>query len=225
MSGTFRRTTPRRGQTLAGVLLGITVLVLAAGCAHSPHYGVRDVDHLVGDEYTVVPHLYVPEVRSPNACGMQALAAVLHFHDPAEDIEELLAYEPWDPRGATSIEILQQARRRGYEAQLHQGTWDLIATHLEAGAPVLVLYDASVEERLLTMARQGRPAAIPLNSRIPRGEEENLHWAAVGGISPDGNSLAIAIPRNRFFLMDRESFLERWEASANCMIIVKPPPS
>ncbi len=225
MTGTVARTAPRRGQTLAGLLLGVAALILAGGCAHSPHYSVRDVDRLVGDEYTVVPHLYVPEVRNPNACGMQALAAVLHFHDPAEDMDELLAYEPWDPRGATSIEILQQARQRGYQAQLHQGTWDQIATHLEAGTPVLVLYDASVEERLLAMAREGRMAAIPLNRPIPRGEEENLHWAAVGGISPDGESLAIAIPQNQFFLIDRESFLERWEASANCLIVVEPQPS
>ncbi|MHC4991216.1 MAG: hypothetical protein ACYTGC_09570 [Planctomycetota bacterium] len=150
--------------------LGVPLIVTAAAGCHSPVASTRPEQWLRdGGDYQLVTGLEVPRVSGVAGCGAQALATVLAFgtsDDPSQLAEEL----PWHDTGATPIDLLLEARRRGYDAAVRRGSWPQLLERIEADRPTLVMFDAGVE-------------VLTLHARIPT--VQVMHWAVVSGSALD----------------------------------------
>ncbi len=82
----------------------------------------------------------VPYHQEPRHCGPFALAAVLDYlgkkGDPGEIARDI--YSP-NARGASTMDLYLEARRRGLESEQLQGTREKLREELEKGFPVIVL--------------------------------------------------------------------------------------
>jgi len=184
------------------------VTPLLLGC-HSPLSDTRGEARLVeSGEFRVVEGLDVPEVSGPSGCGAQGLAAVLAFDDPSLDAGRLAADLPWHDLGATPVDLLLEARSRGLTARIERGEWAAVRDAIERDRPVLVMLDVGYEVRTLV-------------SRLPTGKI--MHWAVASGVSEDDSRILLATTGARHHVVPRDEFLNRWDASDHCMIVVSPP--
>ena len=113
---------------------------------------------------------------------------------------------PWHDVGASPVDLLLEVRRRGFGAAVARGSWEALVDHLEEREPVLVMFDAGVEVRMLAM-------------RIP--STKVMHWGVVSGMALDGSELLLAARDHRHYVVDRADFLRRWSKSDNCMIVIR----
>ncbi|MFN2443359.1 MAG: tetratricopeptide repeat protein [Thermoanaerobaculia bacterium] len=75
-----------------------------------------------------------------NTCGSGALSAVLnHYGDPATEAELDAAFPKGRAGGVVSIDLLIEARRRGFDAELLKGDEALVLEHLGEGTPVILM--------------------------------------------------------------------------------------
>ncbi|MCP3903575.1 MAG: hypothetical protein GY715_08050 [Planctomycetes bacterium] len=187
-------------QTLAA----IAMLALACSGCSSPLLSSTPESRLPdGAGYDLVAGVTVPEVRGVAGCGAQALAAALAREDAAVDPTALAEELPWHDIGATPVDLLLEARRRGADASIHHGSWDDLVAGAHRGETMLVMFDGAVEVRTFT-------------GRIPAAR--NLHWSVLGGVAHDGSTVLLATTRRRYHVVDREDFLRRWEPASNCLI-------
>ena len=197
-----------RGLLLNVANVAIVVMTtLAAGCSPLGRR-VPEGQLAATGEYLIIADLDVPAVRGVEGCGAQALGAVLAHATPGLDARTVAADLPWHDFGATPVDLLLEARTRGCAARIASGTWDDLASNVEAERLTLVMFDAGPEVRTLF-------------SRIPTGEV--LHWSVVSGIAADGTRLLLAARDRCHHVVERETFLGRWDASDNCMITVQAP--
>ena len=193
----------------AGALMLIIIFIAACFCSgcHSPLLSSVDEQKLraTGD-YRIIDDLTVPPVTGAEGCGAQALATVLAFDDPTADAAQLGEALPWHDVGATPIELLLEARRRGHAATIARGDWDLLAQHVLNDRPVLVMIDATPEVRTMLL-------------RIP--STKLMHWAVVSGMALDEQRILLGATDRRHRVVQREDFLRRWARSDNCLIVVE----
>lgn len=189
-----------------GLLCGIMLLAgFAAGC-HSPLAVSRSERGLLATgDYHIIPGIDLPKVRGVEGCGAQALAASLAYVDTKIDAETLAEELPWHDEGATPVELLLEARRRGYKASIASGTWDQLAGFVENGATILVMFDAGYEVRWLFSTHE-----------LPR----VMHWGLVSGIAKDDSRILLAASNARHHVLTREEFERRWAKSEMCLIVV-----
>ncbi len=187
----------------------LAALVLGAGACHAPlSTSVAEKNLRRFDRYRLVEGISVPQVRGPSGCGAQALAAALCCGEPSAAAQEVAEVLPWHDQGATPVELLLEARRRGFEARISRGTWEALEAEVDAGRPSLVMIDAAAEVGLFV--RQPLPPV--------------MHWAVVSGVARDGSRIALAARTGRHHVLKRGDFLERWARSDQCMIAVRRPP-
>lgn len=158
--------------------------------------------------YQLVANIDVPKVSGVEGCGAQALAAVMAHLDPSHSAADLANELPWHDVGATPIDLLLEARHRGFDAAIARGTLDALAENLNAGQPVLVMLDSGMHVRGLFM-RYPTPRV--------------MHWSVVSGIAADQSRVLLAAEDHRHHIASRDDFLQRWSRSDNCMIVVTPP--
>jgi ABC-type bacteriocin/lantibiotic exporter with double-glycine peptidase domain len=188
--------------------LGLLLALAASTAGCSPfHHSTAESELVTASKHVLVTGLNVPEVHGVQGCGAQALATMIHHVDPSAPPEVLAAELPWHDIGATPVDLLLEARRRGFEARIERGTIDTLNQTLRGGQPALIMLDAGVEVRGLFM-------------RWPT--LNVMHWAVVSGIANDSSSVLLAARRQRHHVASRKDFERRWSQSDNCMIIVQP---
>lgn len=183
----------------------------AAGC-RSPLAVNRSESVLRAEgNWVLVEGLDVPAARhGPAGCGAQALATVLARGGEPGGAQSLADALPWQDRGATPVDLLLEARKRGAEATVARGTWEALAERLAEGEPALVMIDAAPDMRFMFM-----------DIRLHR----LMHWAVVSGMDRDGTRLLLAARHHRHSVVGREDFQERWDLSDCCMILLPGPSS
>jgi ABC-type bacteriocin/lantibiotic exporter with double-glycine peptidase domain len=195
----------------SNVIILVTSLALctATGC-RAPLTRTADESKLVASgEYIVVQDLDVPSVHGPAGCGAQALATTLAHLEPQLDAQSLADELPWQDRGANPVDLLLEARHRGFGATVTRGTWDDLVQAVQEGQPPLVMIDSSFEVRMLFHYWP----TVPM-----------MHWAVVSGVAHDDSELLVAAEGSRHYLVDQQLFLDRWEKSSNCLIRVERSP-
>ncbi|MFK7960215.1 MAG: hypothetical protein AB8G96_06785 [Phycisphaerales bacterium] len=186
--------------------------LLNGGCLRGPLGSTTAEARLTrGGTWTIVPDVAIPEPPGPAGCGAQALAAVLvggvRPLDRPRVASDLAAELPWHNHGATPVDLLLEARRRGATARIAAGTWDELREAVSRGEPPLVMLDAGLEVRTLS-------ATVPLPAV--------MHWAVVTGMRDDGERVAIGAPNGRHHTVKRSWFESRWDASDRCVIHITP---
>ncbi len=184
----------------------LAAAILASGGCRAPlGRSVPESTLAESGAYALVPGMQVPQVRGPAGCGAQALAVVLAHLDARLDAQVVADELPWQDRGANPVDLLLEARRRGFEARVASGTWDDLVEAVESKRPPIVMIDSAFE--ILTLTR-----AWPVTPM--------MHWGVVSGVAVDDSRLLVAAEHARHFVIDRDLFLARWESSSNCLIQV-----
>ncbi len=191
-----------RNRLLCSILL---LSGFAAGCVSPTAVSRSERELLATGEYHIIPDIDLPKVRGVAGCGAQALAASLAFLDNKIDAEMLAEELPWHDYGATPVELLLEARRRGYKAKIASGTWDQLARHVENEATLLVMFDAGYEVKWFFSTHE-----------LPR----VMHWGLVSGIAKDDSRILLAASNERHHVVSREEFERRWAKSERCLIII-----
>ena len=188
--------------------LALLVLMLTGGgCLRSPLGPPRPEASLATEgRWRMVADVPIPPVRGPEGCGSQALAAIMA--GDAATAERLAEQLPWHRHGATPVDLLLEARRRGWSARVRTGTLEALRTEVDAGHPPLVMIDAGLEVRTL-LARIDLPPV--------------MHWAVVTGVADDGHAVLLGATRRRHHVVDADWFDERWARSDRCLIVLRPP--
>src|SRR5688572_26427333 len=126
---------PRASSIL--VLLAIAL----AGC--SPlNRSVSESELVKGNRHVLIEGVNAPEVDGPRGCGAQALAAAIACADPAQPSSDVAAQLPWHDVGATPVDLLLEARRRGFDAVIERGTLERLTDLTSQQQPALVMIDA-----------------------------------------------------------------------------------
>jgi hypothetical protein len=202
----------RRGFMLLAITSAAAVLTLA-GC--SPFTSsVPEARLLDSGAYIMAPRIDVPSVKGVEGCGAQALGAVLAYHMPSDGevsrSAAAIANElPWHDAGATPVDLLLEARHRGFDASIARGSFDELDDNIRAGRPVLVMLDSGLEVRGL-LWRYPTPNV--------------MHWGIVSGVAIDRSSVLLAAQDHRHHVAKRKDFERRWSEADNCMIVIQPSP-
>ncbi len=181
-------------------------MLALAGCQAPLRRVVPENQLLAGGRYEVIQDLDVPPAPGPSGCGAQSLAAVMAHCNSALHSAAIADRLPWKDRGATPIAILLTARANGYSARILAGDWQFLRGQIDAKTPVLVMFDRSSQIRL------------PL---IPR-KKPSYHWGVVSGMAKDQSRILIAAPDHRHYSIDKDLFIERWNSTDRCTIVVLP---
>jgi predicted double-glycine peptidase len=183
--------------------------ITAAGC-HSPIAVSHHSAGILGSgEFDVIAEIDVPRVRGAAGCGAQALAAAVAHVDDDVDAAALADELPWHEEGALAVELLVEARQRGCEATIARGDLLTLSQHVDAGVPVIVLFDSAYEVHWL-FTRYDMPKV--------------MHWAVVSGVHRDGEFVLLAARDGRHHKVRRAEFERRWAKSDYCMIAVRAKP-
>ena len=186
----------------------MTLLALAlAGC--SPlNRSVSEAELVKANRHVLIEGVDAPKVDGPRGCGAQALAAAIACADPAHPSVEVAAQLPWQDVGATPVDLLLEARRRGFDAVIERGTIERLTDLTSQQQPALVMIDAGPKVRGLIFALLGLPPKL-------------MHWGIVSGMARDGSQVLLAATDHRHYIASRKDFLKRWEESDCCMIVVR----
>jgi hypothetical protein len=192
------------------IAAGVAMLVAGlanAGCLRGPLDSPRSEAALVAEgSWRMVEGVAIPRVRGDSGCGSQALAGVMA--GDAAAAASLAEELPWHEHGATPVDLLLEARRRGWTADVRRGSLESLAAEVEAGHPPLVMIDAGLEVRTL-LSRIALPRV--------------MHWAVITGIAEDGGAVLLGATRRRHHVVDAAWFDERWSRSDRCLIVLRPP--
>lgn len=191
------------------IALGAIALLLA-GCRSPLAHTVRTQDLAGRAGATLVDHADLPAARGNEGCGSQALAVALARFDPSLEPQALSDSLPWHDRGATVVDLIVEARKRGYRVSLHKGTLGLVRAAVQAGHVALVLLDVQTE--VWTLA-----GWTPSRTR--------MHWGVVGGVvegrAPSKGQVVLAGRRGTSYLVEEALFEARWSKSGRCMVVVE----
>jgi hypothetical protein len=191
----------------SAAVLTLGVSLLAAGC--SPfHRSVPEGDLRRANKHLIIAGLDCPEVPGVQGCGAQALATIIGHVDHQQSTAAVAAELPWHDVGATPVDLLLEARRRGLAASVTRGSFDALGSSIHAGEPVMIMLDAGLEVRTL-LTRYPTPKGMP--------------WAVVSGIARDGSQIMLAATEHRHYLVSRKDLDRRWRASDYCLIAITRP--
>ncbi len=186
----------------------LALVILLPGCVVSP-LGVPRPLAEIGhpDSLIVVEDVELPRVTGVAGCGAQALACALNHADKESfpDATVIAAELPWHDRGATPVELILEARRRGCTATVYRGDRWRLRNAIHRGDPVIAMIDAGPVVQT--------PTDTLTTTRV-------MHWVVVSGIRTDASVVLLAAVDGRHYALPREVLLQRWHASDNCMIIV-----
>lgn len=214
----------RPWRLVAAAAAAVIPSMLLGGCLRSPlDRSAFDTELRASGSWTMTAPIDVPAPEGPDGCGAQALAAVLASHDDSEGSAAISAELPWHRTGATPVDLLLEARRRGWTARIASGDAGLLRREIEGGRPPLVMLDAGFAVHTLTTS-----IALP----------DVMHWAVVTGIAPDdaghaGNAadepgtpdVLLGAPGLRHHVVDGELFDRRWADADRCVLLLAPPGS
>lgn len=183
----------------------MAALLVCAGCTPL-NRSVDEAQLLRTGRYDLIVEIDAPKVRGLNGCGAQALAAALAHEDPQLSASEIASQMPWQNVGATPVDLLLEARRRGFSATVERGSIARLSEAVQAQDAALVMFDGGPKVRSI-FSLFGLPPKV-------------MHWSMVSGMARDGSQVLLAARGRRHYIAKREDFLTRWEKSDFCMIVV-----
>ncbi|MFG0328655.1 MAG: hypothetical protein ACF8PN_02045 [Phycisphaerales bacterium] len=190
--------------------LAILIACTVTGC-HGPLGRPYPAEELrQSGAFTLLDPVDSPEVEGPSGCGAQALAAAIARLKPGVDARDLAAELPWHDLGATPVDLILEARRRGLSATLLRGDLARLRQAVRDEESAIVMIDVAPQPR--TILGRVDPANL-------------MHWALVLGVARDESAIALVATEYRAHLVDRKEFERRWDASDRCLIIIQYPPS
>ncbi|HOO76856.1 MAG TPA: C39 family peptidase [bacterium] len=136
-------------------------------------------------------------VQEREYCGPACLAMVFNYYGVEFD-QESLAREVYRPEldGSLNLDLLQAARRHGFDAEAFSGSRDDIFQALDAGAPVIV------------------QVLVP-------GGSGNYHFMVVRGYDRESRTLTVHSGRSRDLRLEWDAFGRDWDGSGNWMLVVR----
>ena len=187
-----------RERRLAGGMAAALAALALAGCS-TYLGGSRPIDpsDLMEPGWIVVTH--VPQVAQGEEtdCGAAALAMVLMHLKAVQGIEEVLAACPPDPeRGIEAGALRDFAKRKGLQAYLIEGDFNLFEKELARGRPVLVGMFKRTLGGLVT------------------------HFEVVVGYHPGRKLVATIDPSLGARVNDESGFEEEWDLAKRLALVV-----
>jgi tetratricopeptide (TPR) repeat protein len=137
-----------------------------------------------------------------NTCGSAALSSVLtHYGDPVTEAELDEIFQKGRAGGVVSIDLLIEARRRGFDAELVKGDETLVLENLGEGTPVILMIQV---------------ADLP-------GENRDLyHYVIADGYDPEKGLIRLQFGDGKA-RWTKLSTLERpWKGAGHATFIVRP---
>ncbi len=122
-----------RACTRVVVVLATVVAFLSAGCVTTaPRPRNPGAGAVVADGVPVLDY-------GIDRCAAGALASVLGYWGRTVDIEELAAELPVVGKGVLSVDLLIEARERGFDARIVEGSADYLEEAILRGEPLILM--------------------------------------------------------------------------------------
>ena len=136
------------------------------------------------------------------SCGPGSLSAVLGYHGEPVSLEELDAALPKGRNGGVvTLDLVLEARRRGYDARLVEGSPEL------------------VERELL----EGRPVILMLQVLNAPGERRDLfHYIVAEGIEPSRGVVRVQLGDGKVRWTTFERLDRAWRATRRTALLIAP---
>lgn len=136
------------------------------------------------------------------SCGAGSLSAVLSYHGQPVTLEELDAVLPKGRNeGVLTLDLVLEARRRGYDARMVEGTREL------------------VERELL----EGRPVILMLKVLNAPGEVRDLfHYIVADGIEPAKGLVRVQLGDAKVRWTTFERLDGAWQATKRTALLIAP---
>src|SRR5688572_3590858 len=136
------------------------------------------------------------------SCGPGSLSAVLSYHGQPVSLEELDAVLPKGRNeGVVTLDMVLEARRRGYDARLVEGTPELVERELREGRPVILML------KVLDSLGQGR---------------DLFHYIVVDGIEPAKGLVRVQLGDEKLRWTTFERLDRRWRATRRATLLIAP---
>ena len=136
------------------------------------------------------------------SCGAGSLSAVLSYHGEPVTLQELDTLLPKGRHeGVLTLDLVLEARRRGYEARLVEGTPEL------------------VEREIL----EGRPVILMLQVLDAPGQRRDLfHYIVIDGIEPAKGLVRVQFGDEKLRWTTFERLDRRWRATRRTALLIAP---
>jgi Flp pilus assembly protein TadD len=136
------------------------------------------------------------------SCGAGSLSAVLSYHGQPVTLEELDAVLPKGRNeGVVTLDMVLEARRRGYDARLVEGTPELVEREL----------------------REGRPVILMLQVLDAPGQRRDLfHYIVIDGIDPAKGLVRVQLGDEKLRWTTFERLDRRWRATRRATLLIAP---
>ena len=136
-----------------------------------------------------------------NTCGAGALSEVLnHFGDPATEAQLIKTLDRGLHGGVVSVDLLLEARRRGFEAELLPGTPALLAKEIDAQHPAILMI------RVIN---------------LPGRKSDYYHYVVVDGRDPSRNLFRLHFGDGTARWIELSSIDRNWAATSRAMLVVR----
>jgi ABC-type bacteriocin/lantibiotic exporter with double-glycine peptidase domain len=185
----------QRVRLWAAVSLAAVGALATAGCvttappARSPGAGAVVVDGVPALDYGI------------DRCAAGALASVLGYWGRAVDIEELVAELPVVGNGVLSVDLLIEARERGFNARLVEGS----------------------PEYLEEAIRQGEPLILMLRVvNAPGGKRDLYHYVVVDGVDSANGLVRVHFGKGSASWGKLAKVRRAWKATDNFVLHLRP---
>lgn len=136
------------------------------------------------------------------SCGAGSLSAVLSYHGQPVTLEELDAVLPKGRNeGVLTLDLVLEARRRGYDARMVEGTPELVERELLEGRPVILMLQVF---------------------NVPGEVRDLFHYVVADGIEPSKGLVRVQLgdAKQRWTTFER---LDRaWQATKRTTLLITP---
>lgn len=135
-----------------------------------------------------------------NTCGSAALSAVLnHFGDPVTEHQLDATLDKGLHGGVVSIDLLLEARRRGFDAKLTPGSEELLSEAITRGAPAILLV------RVIN---------------LPGKRGDFYHYVVADGYDPERHLFRTQFGDGKLRWIHLASIDRAWAAGGRAMLVV-----
>lgn len=147
----------------------------------------------------VIPN--VPVRRwGDNTCGSAALATVLnHLGDSVTEEQLNERFAKGRNGGVVSVDLLLEARRRGFAATLQPGTADDVVSSLERGTPVILMVQIV---------------------NLPGETRDLYHYVVIDGLDAKSNLVRMQFGDGKARWAPLASLEAAWSGAGNAMLVV-----